>query len=72
MNIQQKTEIAFLRSKGYGYTKIAQELGLSKNTVKSYCKRNNLSGAAMENAATNGGTHARRQSHGRLSTVTPA
>lgn len=50
MDIQQKIEIAFLRSKGYGYTKIAQALGLSKNTVKSYCKRNNLSGTAMENA----------------------
>lgn len=51
MNIQQKTEIASLRSQGFGYTKIAQALGLSKNTVKSYCKRNNLSGAALESAA---------------------
>ena len=51
MNIQQKTEIASLRSKGFGYTKIAQALGLSKNTVKSYCKRNNLSAAALESAA---------------------
>ena len=50
MNIQQKTEIASLRSKGFGYTKIAQALGLSKNTVKSYCKRNNLSAAALENS----------------------
>ena len=49
MNIQQKTEIASLRSQGFGYTKIAQALGLSKNTVKSYCKRNNLSGTALEN-----------------------
>lgn len=49
MNIQQKTEIASLRSKGYGYTKIAQVLGLSKNTVKSYCRRNNLSGEALLN-----------------------
>ena len=49
MNIQQKTEVASLRSQGFGYTKIAQALGLSKNTVKSYCKRNNLSGAALEN-----------------------
>lgn len=50
MNIQQKTEIASLRSQGYGYTKIAQALGLSKNTVKSYCKRNSLSTAALEGA----------------------
>ncbi len=51
MNIQQKTEIASLRSKGFGYTKIAQALGLSKNTVKSYCKRNSLSGSALESTA---------------------
>lgn len=44
MNTQQKTEIASLRSRGYGYTKIAQALGLSKNTVKSYCRRSGLSG----------------------------
>lgn len=41
MNTQQKTEIAYLRSQGYGYIKIAQALGLSKNTVKSYCMQNN-------------------------------
>lgn len=49
MNTQQKNEIASLRREGYGYTRIAQALGLSKNTVKSYCKRNNLSGEAFKN-----------------------
>lgn len=47
MNAQQKNEITSLRSQGYGYARIAQALGLSKNTVKSYCKRSNLSGAAL-------------------------
>lgn len=47
MNNQQKAEIASLRSQGYGYTKIAQVLGLSKNTVKSYCRRSSLSGEAL-------------------------
>ena len=42
MNIEQKSKIVSLRKEGYGYTKIAQALGLSKNTVKSYCKRHNL------------------------------
>lgn len=51
MNTQQKTEIALLRSQGYGYTKIARVLGISKNTVKSYCRRSNLSGAMLEPAA---------------------
>lgn len=51
MNIQQKTEIASLRSKGFGYTKIAQAPGLPKDTVKSYCKRNNLPAADLKGAA---------------------
>ena len=50
MNRQQKTEIASLRAQGYGYTRIAQAMGLSKNTVKSFCKRSNLSGAALKAA----------------------
>lgn len=48
MNTQQKTEITSLRSQGFGYAKIAQALGLSKNTVKSYCRRNNLPSAVLE------------------------
>jgi endogenous inhibitor of DNA gyrase (YacG/DUF329 family) len=48
MNTQQKNQIASLRREGYGYTKIAQALGLSKNTVKSYCRRNDLSGIAAD------------------------
>lgn len=51
MNAQQKAEIVSLRSQGLGYSKIEQAFGLSKNTVKSYCKRNNLSAAALEIAA---------------------
>lgn len=46
MNATQKEQIRILRKQGYGYTKIAQSLGLSENTVKSYCKRNNLGGVA--------------------------
>lgn len=48
MNTQQKNQIASLRREGYGYTKIAQALGLSKNTVKSYCRRNDLSGTVID------------------------
>ena len=48
MNTQQKTQIASLRRKGYSYTKIAGVLGLSKNTVKSYCRRNDLSSSAID------------------------
>lgn len=44
MNKTQKEQIHRLRHDGLGYLKIAQTLGLSENTVKSYCKRNNLGG----------------------------
>lgn len=42
MNDIQKTQIASMRAKGTGYKSIAKELGISENTVKSYCRRNNL------------------------------
>jgi len=38
----QKERIAELRRQGCGYSKIATTLSLSKNTVKSYCQRNEL------------------------------
>lgn len=44
MNELQKSQIKKLRMNGLGYIKIAKALGLSENTVKSYCRRNNLSG----------------------------
>ena len=42
MNSTQKQRIEHLRSKGESYAAIADSLGLSVNTVKSYCRRNNL------------------------------
>jgi len=35
-----------MRNEGKSYSKIAVCLGLSENTIKSYCKRNNLGGVA--------------------------
>ncbi|MFX4263135.1 RNA polymerase subunit sigma-70 [Pelotomaculum propionicicum] len=40
----QKEQVRRLRTEGMGYSKIAACLGISENTVKSHCKRNNLSG----------------------------
>ena len=40
----QKTSIAEMRADGYSYAKIAATLGISENTIKSYCRRNNLAG----------------------------
>lgn len=44
MNATLKEQIRILRLQGNGYLKISQSLGLSINTVKSYCRRNNLRG----------------------------
>ena len=44
MDVKQKERVAHMRLAGWGYSKIAQALGISKNTIKSYCKRNRLSG----------------------------
>ncbi len=46
MTKEQKLQIAKLRAEGYGYIKVAQVLGISENTVKSFCRRNNLTGKA--------------------------
>lgn len=37
----QKSEIRGLRASGYGYGTIAQQLSLSRETVRSFCVRNN-------------------------------
>ena len=42
MTNEQKEKIRLFRSMGRGYTDIGNELGISKNTVKSFCRRNNL------------------------------
>lgn len=40
MDLMEREKISQMRHNGFGYTKIAQALSLSVNTVKSYCKRN--------------------------------
>ncbi len=44
MTIDERKMLATYRQQGYGYKKIAQIMGLSVNTVKTYCKRNALGG----------------------------
>jgi endogenous inhibitor of DNA gyrase (YacG/DUF329 family) len=44
MNQLQKQRIAELRRLGESYAKIADSLGISVNTIQSYCRRNNLGG----------------------------
>lgn len=47
MKAQQKEAIQHLRAEGQSYSRIAYLLGLSVNTVQSYCRRNNLGGIAL-------------------------
>jgi endogenous inhibitor of DNA gyrase (YacG/DUF329 family) len=39
MTNDEKAQVAVLKDKGWGATRIARELGLSENTVKSYLRR---------------------------------
>jgi IS30 family transposase len=47
LNNQQKDATQKLRKEGKSYTVIASFLGISENTIKSYCRRNNLGGFAL-------------------------
>ena len=42
MTTEQKDRIAQLRAAGEGYKRIAELLGISVNTIKSFCQRNEL------------------------------
>lgn len=46
MTEKQKTTITDYRKMGFGYKKISQLTGINENTIKSYCKRNDLGGKA--------------------------
>ena len=42
MTDNQKEKIKEMRQDGQSYSQIASTLGISQNTIKSYCRRNNL------------------------------
>ena len=48
MTDAEKEKIRFWRMEGLGYGAIAARLGLSDNTVKSFCRRNRLTGVAAK------------------------
>ena len=45
MTDAQRIQIRNLRAAGLGYKKIAEQMELSENTVKTYCRRHGLGGA---------------------------
>jgi IS30 family transposase len=44
MSLNEKEMVRKMRIRGLGYTAIASALGISENTIKSFCRRNNLGG----------------------------
>jgi DNA-directed RNA polymerase subunit M/transcription elongation factor TFIIS len=53
MNTEQKEQIRKLRSSGHGYAAIANALGLTKNQVSAFCRRNNLTGQIADSGDEN-------------------
>lgn len=47
MNNIEREQIISLRAAGQSYARIADALNLSVNSVKSFCRRNALNGAAV-------------------------
>ena len=47
MTNEQRMKITNLRHQGYGYTAIANAVGLSKDSVKAYCRNHGLAGEVM-------------------------
>jgi len=48
MTDEQKRKIEFLRYQGWGYDRIANSLGASRDTVRGYCKRKGINGLATD------------------------
>ncbi len=48
MTEEQKEKIIRFRGMGHGYGNIGKELGISKDTVKSFCRRNRLTRADIQ------------------------
>ena len=44
MTEAQQRQIRNLRAEGFGYKRIAEQLSVSENTIKTYCRRNGLGG----------------------------
>ena len=51
MTDEQRESITNLRHNGYGYTTIAKAVGLSKDSVKAYCRTHGLAGVLADSNA---------------------
>lgn len=48
MTDEQREKVRILRYQGYGYKKIANQVGLSRDSVRGYCIRSGLDGYGIE------------------------
>lgn len=48
MTNEEKSRIAEMRKNGMGYKRIAQALGLSEGTIKTFCHRNGMASVSAE------------------------
>lgn len=51
MTNEQKEQIRRLRGSGYGYATIADALGLTKNQVSAFCRRDGIAGSTADGHA---------------------
>ena len=51
MTNEQRERIATMRQDGCGYTTIAKVVGLTKDSVKAYCRAHNLAGMKAQSNA---------------------
>lgn len=51
MNDAQREQIRQLRGEGHSYKKISRVLGISENTIKTFCRRNRLGGVVQQSVA---------------------
>jgi hypothetical protein len=60
MNEVQKQSVKDMRARGASYSQIAEHLGISANTVKSFCRRSEVSQSVCKNcgkAISGAGSH---------------
>lgn len=50
MTEDQKKQISLLRCKGWGYKRISSVIGVTRDVVRGYCKRNALNGVAQDSS----------------------
>ena len=52
MTDEQRFKIISARKNGVGYASIAKDIGMTKNAVAAFCRRNGLTGNLSENTST--------------------